>query len=302
MQETGAPRFPIVFIMGAHRSGTTILYNLIVERLPCRRLTPFHIATFETFLRSGLTQALALRPWLAQRFAAERITDRYFDDLPASLDTPEEYGFVLPGGRLTPQSLGRFQTMLEYLRATDCGDGDCIVLKNPRDFGSAQAVRRLFPASAFIFIHRRPEHVLRSRARELRDLFEHRSEYQAIIEPFYDRLSRSPFAMSALRAAVRCEPGYSLYLATRQALELRSYLHYARSIAPHRDLEIRYEDLCARPAETLMQIMRFLGCATAAPHFALSRLRPPRSDYAAAGPANGVLRRLAPQYYERWGY
>jgi hypothetical protein len=236
------------------------------------------------------------------RFREAKISDRLFDDIPVGPHTPEEYGFFLSGGSLSARNLERFSAMLEYVRATCVDRSGVVLLKNPRDFKFARRLRRFFPSALFVFIHRRPEHVLRSRARELKDLFARRSEYQAIIEPFYDRLSRNALAMSALRLAARMEPGFSAYLAIGQALDLRAYLHYARHMLSDRDLELRYEDLCARPAETLARILRFLGSSSQPSDAVVARIRPVRDDYADDAPAGGILRALAPEFYRRWRY
>lgn len=291
-----------VFIMGAHRSGTTILYNLLAESLSAAYLTPFHIASFSTFRRAGLNAALAMRPKIIGRFSDAQIKDRRFDDFPAGPDTPEEYGFVLPGGSLTKSTLPHFRSMAEFVCATAEGDPKCLILKNPRDFGRVFSIRRLFPSAAFVFIHRRPEHVLRSRARELRDLFDARSEYQSIIEPFYDRVSRSRFALFLLRAATRLEPWFNYYLAVRQATELRAYLRYSQTLMSDKDIEIRYEDLCSNPEQTLTHITSHIRGNVDSTIPVLNRLRPPRSDYLAHSGSTRLLRRLAPLYYERWGY
>lgn len=288
--------------MGAHRSGTTILYNLLAESLSAAYLTPFHIASFSTFQRAGLNAALALYPKIAGRFSDAQIKDRRFDDIPAGPDTPEEYGFVLPGGTLTQKTLPHFRSMAKFVCATAEGDPKYLILKNPRDFGRICSVRHLFPSSAFVFIHRRPEHVLRSRARELRDLFETRSEYQSIIEPFYDKVSRSRVASFVLRAASRMEPWFTHYLALRQAGELRAYQGYSQSLMSDKDIEIRYEDLCSSPEQTLTRIIRHIKGHVESTVPSLDRLRPPRSDYLADAGTTRLLRRLAPRYYERWGY
>jgi len=299
---TQAGRDDLVFILGLHRSGTTILYNLLAKfgRYACP--SPFHIVTYDTFRRDGLDAAAALRPRLEQRFADDGITDRFIDDIHAGVDTPEEYGFVLPGGSTRPATLSHLDALCDFLTQTAAADAPGVLLKNPRDALHIDFLMRSYPKAKFIYIHRRPESVLHSRSRELRDLFHSRSAYQAIIEPLYDRLSSSPIKFRTIGLCTRLQPLFGLYLAQLQARELRAYLAAAHRGWPVSIIELRYEDLLEQPGEQFNRVLGVLGRPTVDEAQVAAQLRPPRTQSNTTPPGAWLLRRMARAYYKRWDY
>ncbi len=301
-QTTPSSRTDLVFICGVHRSGTTILYNLLAEFGGFAFPTPFHINAFDAFRQRGLDVALALRPRLAAEFQRRGIVDRFIDDIDATIASPEEYGFVLPGGTLRPDTLPAFEALCEFVAATSPQVGAPLLMKNPRDMIHLAAIMAQFPRARFVVIHRRPEHVLYSRGRELRELFHRRSAYQAIIEPLYARLSASPVTFRALGLATRIEPLFSLYLARRQVRELRAYLAAVTAGVAEACIELRYEDLLAAPGTELNRVLEFLAWPAVDPEVIAGRLRPPRTPTDVRPPGSRVLRRRVAAYYRRWRY
>ena len=292
----------LVFIFGIHRSGTSILYNVLSRHGAFRFPTPFHIATFDAYRAHGFEHALLQRPALESRFKERSITTRFIDDIPATLDTPEEYGFMLKGGSLTGRTMPQFQAMCDFIAEGGESDRKTLLLKNPRDFRNLTNIQNAFPQSKIIIIHRRPEEVLFSRARELRDLFNRKSEYQAIIEPFYERLSSSKNLSRALRAATRCDPMFHWFLSAIQIGDLNSYIKNRAALQTENIIEIRYEDLCLRPQAELGRIFQFLEMTNANLTQASAAIRAPRTTPEAQPPGGSLLRTFADNYYERWNY
>ena len=159
-----------VFILGNHRSGTTILYNVLVATGPFCHPTPFHLAHFRDYLENARFDRAACLTRMRARFAAKGIVDRFIDGIAAHPLSPEEYGFVLKRGRLAEATLDTFLEFCAFVRS-DASPDQRLLLKNPLDFPNPRFIHEAFPQARFIFIHRHPGPAIDSRIRELRRLF-----------------------------------------------------------------------------------------------------------------------------------
>lgn len=250
------PGRPLVFIFGQHRSGTTILYNALAAAGPFAWPGPFHIAHFAQYRADPDFDRAAALAAMERRFACQGIADRVVDAIPAGPLTPEEYGFALPGGRLTPATRERFLDYCDFVGA-DAPPGHRLLFKNPRDLGRIEFVARAFPDARIVLLHRHPGPVIASRLRELRTLFPGYSPYQAVIEPDYARM---PAALrGAIGLALRLERAMLLYLAAESLRNARALLGAQRALPPDRVRAVTYEALCAAPEPVLEALLDFLG-------------------------------------------
>jgi hypothetical protein len=245
-----------IFILGNHRSGTSILYKTLVEKGRFAHPTPFHLAHFDDYLDGGFDPGEALDR-TRERFERRGIVDRFVDDIPAHALSPEEYGFVLKGGRITSGTLSRFKRFCEFTAATS-EPGQPLLLKNPRDFNNAETIRHCFPRARFIFIHRHPGPTIESRIRELRLLFSSPSPYQAEIEPGYERIMSNPALRGILSFCLRPKRMVELcflYGFRRRALQ---FLRSLERLPAESYTTLTYEDLCADPERVIGDLLRFL--------------------------------------------
>ncbi|MBN9523570.1 hypothetical protein J0H58_34510 [bacterium] len=101
----GIPVEP-VFITGPHRSGTTLLYSLLLATHRLNGVTAYHVLRYRQLLARHLAgEADRARAELAGQLRAAGVVDRVIDGVRVTPDTPEEYGFVIadPGpSRLRP--------------------------------------------------------------------------------------------------------------------------------------------------------------------------------------------------------
>jgi len=246
----------LTFILGNHRSGTSILYKALVEKGGFSHPTPFHLAHFDDYLGGKFDHGEALAATRA-RFDRRGIVDRFVDDIPAHALSPEEYGFVLKGGRITAGTLDRFKQFCEFTTATS-EPGQPLLLKNPRDFTNAETIRRCFPRARFIFIHRHPGPTIDSRIRELRLLFSRPSPYQAEIEPVYERIMKIPALRGTLSLCLRPKRTIDLcflYGFRRRAMQ---FLRSLERLPAESYTTLTYEDLCADPERVIGDLLRFL--------------------------------------------
>jgi len=87
--------FNPIFIMGDHRSGTTLLYQTLVatECFNCVRAD--HAIEYDEILDNYVNNIEnQARLELSELFRNQGITDRGIDKVVATPDLPEEYGFI----------------------------------------------------------------------------------------------------------------------------------------------------------------------------------------------------------------
>ena len=133
----GIPVEP-VFITGPHRSGTTLLYSLLLATQRFNGVTAYHVLRYRQILARHLAgETEQAKAELAEQFQAAGIFDRVIDGVRVTPDMPEEYGFVLadPGPpRLRPTNLKRFVDLCRKVQFIG-EPSRLLLLKNPWDFG-----------------------------------------------------------------------------------------------------------------------------------------------------------------------
>jgi hypothetical protein len=301
------PAWP-VFILGLHRSGTTLLYSLLAQAARFNTVTAYHLVHYDELLHNrarGLEEAT--REALTRRFAADGMTDRGLDRVAATADTTEEYAFLLlakSGQRhLTPQNLPHFAELARKVQHLGHNDHDLLV-KNPYDLATFTLIRDAFPGARFVFIHRHPLRTLTSSVRALRGLLSTRNAYTAALSAPYRKLHDEPLSLGAARVLFHeRNPLGPLLLALGAASQVKYYLRHVAALSGSRVAELRYEDLCADPAETLRGVLRDLG-QPASDTGTLADIVAPRPI--PVDPMihrlSGAIYRLMRPYYERFGY
>src|ERR1700733_3021645 len=153
-----------IFIMGPHRSGTTLLHQLMIETGCFDYLSAFHIIKYDSLPSEPCDPATspAYREG-CDTFERLGLTRRVIDDVKICPRAPEEYGLVLDnagtGARITRKNLALFRDLCSRLRTQPGRD---LVLKNPWDCANFLQIKDLIPEARFIFIHRHPERIIHS--------------------------------------------------------------------------------------------------------------------------------------------
>ncbi len=259
----GVKFFPI-FIMGDHRTGTTVLYE-ILEATGCFNIvTAYHILCSEILLYDYLNHRVDERKeQLAAYFEQKGLTDRGIDRVSATPDTPEEYGFILPDGghrpQLAPENLDSFVEFCQKLQLVS-HSRKSLLLKNPWDFLNFAYVKEAFPESKFIFIHRNPVDTIDSQLRATRSLFDTRNEYVALMADWYDSVFSQPFRLRLARFMFSSHFHIGLRIVTRHVTLATSYFVNHVAQLPQEDyVSVKYEDLCDEPSQTITEILKWLG-------------------------------------------
>jgi len=271
------PPPPIIFILGLHRTGTTVLYQLLAETGGFEILTAEDVVGFS---RVSATSADWNGEAVAEFAALERAghTSRGIDAIPLGPRTPEEYGFVLSNWRagwsLTQGNVSLFREMCAALRRRSADRP--LLVKNPWDFGNAAWIRTQFPDAGFVFLHRDPRETLSSTLRMMLAYLNHRNPYLAILSEPYRRFiaTRFPFRVAQWFCANRADwivRAALWHSARRAARHLRE-----RPLLPgDRCYDLRFEDLCADPRGSLNSLFAFLHVDADAASLAARVKRPP---------------------------
>lgn len=267
----------LVFIMGCHRSGTSLLYHLLAYTGQVDYISAYDIIKYDELLHNRINGTEpAIKAEL--QLVLQQESSRGLDDLPVGADLPEEYRFLMPreekrafmlnfrrrleqlffAPHLTPQTLSAFLEMCRKKRFL-AGNDRPLVLKNPSDhYFNFWAVHEMLPEAKFIFIHRHPLHIFNSYVHSIPAMFAARSNYAALIDPGYDKLfGRIPLRRYLSLRVSRSDTMYRLLLA-RLIDSFEYYLKHIQKLPPNQFVSLRYEDLCDDPTSCLTRIGRDL--------------------------------------------
>jgi hypothetical protein len=254
--------FQPVFIMGDHRSGTTLLYQLLARSGHFGIVTAYHILAYGSLLEhhlNGTDEVERMR--MSDRFSELGLGTRLIDNVKLTPDLPEEYGFLFTDcgskPRLNDRTLPLFKELcrkVQYLSPRDMP----LLLKNPWDYNNFVYVKRAFPSSRFVFIHRSPVNVINSQLRATRALLTAESAYQALLAEWYRKLFATRFRLPLVRRLFSSPLG--VFIVMRHVERAAHYLLRHISDLPESDyVSVRYEDLCGKPQSTVQGILSFLN-------------------------------------------
>jgi len=251
-----------LFILGLQRSGTTLLYEVFAASGAFNVSTTWHVICFDE-LRRGVDDVAASRHRLQERFAAAGLTTRGMDIVKIGPDTPEEYGFVLAnrglGMRITRRSLPVFEEFRGVVQRCSGADRP-LVLKNTWDFGNAARIKGLVPGARFVFIHRNPFQIVSSLYRVVCKAVLKGFPYLELLSDRFARFAAGGLPRRTARLLCTRTPGLVargvVHFVAHQA---RGYLRGLPALSPTDYINVRYEDLCAQPNETMARLLAFAG-------------------------------------------
>jgi hypothetical protein len=255
-----------VFVLGEHRSGTTILYKLLALSGSFNYLTVYHVLYYEQLLANnedGTT--VHAHAQLGEFLRTLGLSTRLVDEIEFTADYPEEYCFFLqPRSRsfqLRRRNFRMFDELCRKMQYT--GERTRMLLqKNPFDFDNFLTIKQLLPEARFVFIHRHPVATLNSMLQMMRRNWREGNVVNQLYSRTYGRLQRSRSFVGIMRwllgADSHAQVGRRL-MARRIAQRARYYQQHVAEL-PERDyVSLRYEDLCADPRGQIGKIYEFLG-------------------------------------------
>ena len=255
--------FEPVFILGLHRSGTSILYKILAATQRFNVVTAYHILYYDSLLYNHMMKKEEQAKREFNEFLREKKqTDRVIDKLTISADFPEEYGFLLDRvipSRINRKNLPLFVEMCRKIQFIS-DKNKPILLKNPWDFSNFIFIKKMLPNSKFIFIHRHPLKVINSSMNTLRTLLKEKSVYSELLSEIVKRAHENPLIMITgdLLTGKLNVIGF-IILTEFLADSTRYFTKNIHRIRKGMDyIEIKYEELCRQPDETVTRIFEFL--------------------------------------------
>jgi hypothetical protein len=257
-------QFLPIFILGDHRSGTTLLYKLLASTESFNFVTAYHLIRYDEILFNYVNRTENnAREALDELFKSLGLRDRIVDGVAVTPDLPEEYGFILRNAgyrpQLDPVKLPGFIELCKKIQFVSV-PGRPLLLKNPWDFLNFMYVKAALPETKFIFIHRHPIHVINSQLRATRSLLTSKNAYVALIAQWYTQLFDRPVHLFVARLLFSSHFDLGLRIVTRHVVRAATYfLRHVGSLPVADYISVRYEDLCEDPETSVLRILKLLG-------------------------------------------
>ncbi len=255
--------FTPVFILGLHRSGTSILYKMMRSTGRFNGVTTYHVTHYNELLRNYIQeQQRQAKQDLNELLQEENYQDRGIDNLEMNADLPLEYAFLLGKNylfnQLNPDNIDIFVELCKKIQYI--GDSTRpLLLKNPWDFANFMFIKQQLPEAKFVFIHRNPLAVINSSIRALRVLVNQETVYSEMISPLASDAVNNP--VLSLVGRTLLHPRFPLGLAIvveHRAAYIRYFLDNIGRLDDDSYVNVRYEDLCSTTEETMASIFDIL--------------------------------------------
>ncbi|HEY6362788.1 MAG TPA: sulfotransferase [Vicinamibacterales bacterium] len=252
-----------VFIIGPHRSGTTILAQVLLATGCFNGVTTYHILNQHRLLHLRATgQEAQARREIDDYFRAHGIEDRVYDRMATTAEMPEEYCFALrPQQRhplLTSANLTSFDTFCRKVQAL--GDADRpLLLKSPFDTTNFLFLARSFPDAKFVFIHRHPAEIISSQLYTIRSILAGENRYLSLVWTRYRTLYRNRWKVAAGRWLYSDRFPLLFELVRRGVARNCDYITAHIDAVRTRACSLTYAELCESPDATVDRVLRALS-------------------------------------------
>lgn len=270
--------FQPVFVIGPHRSGTTILYKTLMETGCFNVTTAYHVINHPRLLSLHFNrQEPQARAELIQLFESKGLKDREFDSIRITPEIPEEYCFALePQGRrpvLSPKSLRSFIEFCKKVQLIQNPDKP-LLLKNPFDTMSFVYIYRMFPKAKFIFIYRHPADVINSQMKTIRSILERKNEYVALVNLRYRQVFDNPIKLALARWIYSGPLPILFYQVSHYLARNCDYVLQNVDRLRQSAHGLTYHEFCQRPNLAIRAILDFVGLQESAPRDYSSLIQP----------------------------
>lgn len=255
--------FQPIFILGIHRSGTSILYKMLTETNCFTSITAYHIINYNELLYNYINKReQTAKHALNIFFKKHKLLDRGIDRLQLSADSPEEYRFIFTRESMNPmmtnRNLALFREFCKKIKFISNNDKP-LLLKNPFDFSNFLFIKNVFPEAKFIFIHRNPMNIITSNINSINHLFKKKNYYTALLSKTYANVTENLLLLYLIRFFLSSTTLMRCIRSIRQVVKITEYYLSNINILDHYDyINIRYEDLCEKPADVMCELSTFL--------------------------------------------
>ncbi len=256
--------FNPIFILGLHRSGTSILYKILNETGGFNVLNTYHILNYDKLLYNHIKVIEEIKRKEINDYLKEKgITNRGTDHLKVNANYANEYCYIFSNKdlpvKLTNKNKELFDNLCKKLKYIYENDKP-LLLKNPYDFSNFLFIKEKYPNAKFIFIHRNPIDVISSTIRLWRTILKNKNEHNALYSKHYAKIFQNPLKLYLLRKFYFSK--YSaLYIITIRHVSkiLKYFLSNINKIPKEDYISVKYEDLCEKPNLVVNKIFNFLS-------------------------------------------
>ena len=255
--------FQPVFILGLHRSGTSILYKMLASTESFNTVTAYHLIRYNQLLYNHINkQEESSKKELTKSFREKGLDDRGIDRLKITADFAEEYGFLLGGKTfqmyITSKNLPLFIELCKKIQFIS-KNSKPILLKNPYDLSNFLYIKQAFPNAKFVFIHRHPFKTLSSNMKAFRLLLENKNPYTTQLFRIYNKVFENPLLLHPLRLIFsRFSVIGSILLTLNSSKATKYYMKNIKHLPKEDYVSITYEDLCNNPQKNIYKVMKAL--------------------------------------------
>lgn len=256
--------FNPIFILGLQRSGTSILYKILASTQSFNIISAYHIIEYNRLIFNHINGIEKNeKKKLAISFGNKFQMNREIDQLEITPEFPEEYGFIIAkktrNAKINDENLQQFIELCKKIQFIS-DQNKPILMKNPFDFSNFLYIKKKFPVSKFILIHRNPIRTLNSQLKAMRTLLKKKSHYMARLSQEYDKIFDNRILLSFYRLLYSSYNPYRTITAMRRMIkETDKFLDNINYLELNKDyINVKYEDLCQFPQKTIIKIMKFL--------------------------------------------
>jgi LPS sulfotransferase NodH len=265
LSEIASVNYRPVFVLGSHRSGTTILYKLLALTESFNIVTLYHTLRFDELLAHHLQSSSDYaREQLNRELDSLCIHNRIIDEMEIDADYPDEYCFVLAARtrsfHITNKTWNLFDELCRKIQFISDPDRQ-LLLKNPFDYANFVQIRRFVPDTKFIFIHRHPVHVINSALKAVRTSWYEGNPLNQLRSETYTKLQRSWLFSTFIRWMTSPRSRVQLgrrFITQRLCRNETYFIRKIETLSPNEYISIRYEDLIIDPNEVIARILEFL--------------------------------------------
>ncbi len=254
--------FQPIFILGLHRSGTSILYKILAETHNFNQVTAYHLIKYNEILSNFIENKQAKeKKQLTEYIRSKGQKDRGIDRLQIDSDFAEEYGFLL--GKysnkyyLDSKNYQYFYDLSKKIQYIS-ENKKPLLLKNPYDFDNFLYIKKTFPNAKFIFIHRNPNDSLSSFFKAVKLILKKQNLYTTLLFKNYKKVYENPLLLFLSRLFFSKTIFGSLFLTKKASKAVNIYLKDAEKLSKDDFISIKYEDLCKETNKTIEKILSFL--------------------------------------------
>jgi Sulfotransferase family len=264
IQELQQITFQPVFILGLHRSGTSILYKMLSETGNFNPVTAYHLINYNELLYNyHQNKEEQAKQELTESLRKNGVSDRGIDRLKVTAEFAEEYGFLLNKKTIhmfiTRKNIALFTEMCKKIQFI-AGNDKPILLKNPYDFPNFLYIKQVFPNAKFVFIHRHPLKTISSTLNAINMILKNKNTYTTKLSEIYDKFYKNPLLLQSLRFIFSKIPECGVVLITRiTAKAVDYYLKNIEKLSKGDYITITYEEFCQYPQKTVENIMETLS-------------------------------------------